>query len=84
MGVGVAAPASMCFYMISRNRKSINNIMKSRGRPKVDTHPVMVRMPTSLIERVDHARRAETDLPSRPEMIRRIVEEWFETESDDA
>ncbi|QIK42130.1 ribbon-helix-helix protein, CopG family [Pontivivens nitratireducens] len=44
----------------------------------------MVRMPTSLIERVDHARRAETDLPSRPEMIRRIVEEWFETESDDA
>ncbi|WP_322790855.1 ribbon-helix-helix protein, CopG family [Sulfitobacter indolifex] len=50
--------------------------MKSRGRPKVDTQPVMVRMPTALIEALDEARRAEEDLPSRPELIRRIVEEW--------
>lgn len=50
--------------------------MKSRGRPKVDTQPVMVRMPTALIETLDAARRAEEDLPSRPELIRRIVEEW--------
>lgn len=50
--------------------------MKSRGRPKVDTQPVMVRMPTALIEALDEARRAEEDLPTRPELIRRIVEEW--------
>lgn len=84
VGVGVAAPAPMCLYVISGNRKSISNIMKSRGRPKVDTHPVMVRMSASLIERLDDARRNEADLPSRPEMIRRIVEEWFETKDDDA
>lgn len=51
--------------------------MKSRGRPKVDTQPVMVRMPSELIEQLDEVRRAEADLPSRPELIRRIVEEWF-------
>jgi len=50
--------------------------MKSRGRPKVDTAPVMVRMPTTLIEALDEARRAEEDLPTRPELIRRILEEW--------
>ena len=51
--------------------------MKSRGRPKVNTQPVMVRMPIELIEKLDDVRRVEQDLPSRPEMIRRIVEEWF-------
>jgi len=33
-------------------------------------------MPTVLIEALDEARRVEEDLPSRPELIRRIVEEW--------
>ncbi|WP_245834343.1 ribbon-helix-helix protein, CopG family [Yoonia maricola] len=51
--------------------------MKSRGRPKVDTQPVMVRMPTELVEQLDQVRREEPDLPSRPELIRRIVEEWM-------
>ena len=50
--------------------------MKSRGRPKTDTALVMVRMPTALIETLDEARRAEEDLPTRPELIRRILEEW--------
>ncbi|KKL95361.1 hypothetical protein LCGC14_1855350 [marine sediment metagenome] len=50
--------------------------MKSRGRPKADTAPVMVRMPTALIAALDEARRAEEDLPTRPELIRRILEEW--------
>ncbi len=52
--------------------------MKSRGRPKADTAPVMVRMPTALIEALDEARRAEEDLPTRPELIRRILVEWAE------
>ena len=52
--------------------------MKSRGRPKTDTAPVMVRMPTALIETLDEARRAEEDLPTRPELIRRILVEWAE------
>jgi len=36
----------------------------------------MVRMPTALIAALDEARRAEEDLPTRPELIRRILEEW--------
>lgn len=52
--------------------------MKSRGRPKVDTQPIMVRMPTELIVQLDDVRRLEQDLPSRPEMIRRIVEQWLD------
>ncbi|MFG6553633.1 MULTISPECIES: ribbon-helix-helix protein, CopG family [unclassified Sulfitobacter] len=50
--------------------------MKSRGRPRVDTQPVMVRMPTELLAALDEARRVDEDLPSRPELIRRIIEDW--------
>ncbi|WP_339638343.1 ribbon-helix-helix protein, CopG family [uncultured Sulfitobacter sp.] len=57
--------------------------MKSRGRPNADTQPVMVRMPTELIEAIDAARRAEEDLPSRPELIRRIVGQWAEGRRQD-
>jgi metal-responsive CopG/Arc/MetJ family transcriptional regulator len=58
--------------------------MKSRGRPKVDTQPVMVRMPSELVGRLDDARRDEADLPSRPEMVRRIVEDWLSGRDDEA
>lgn len=51
--------------------------MKSRGRPKIDTSPVMVRMPDEMIAQLDEVRRMSEDLPSRPELIRRIVEEWL-------
>lgn len=51
--------------------------MKSRGRPKIDTSPVMVRMPDEMIAQLDVVRRTSEDLPSRPELIRRIVEEWL-------
>lgn len=52
--------------------------MKSRGGPRADTAPVIVRMPTALIKALDEARRAEEDLPTRPELIRRILVEWAE------
>ncbi len=51
--------------------------MKSRGRPKANTQPLMVRMPTALIEALDDVRRQEEDIPTRPELVRRIVEEWI-------
>nr|WP_246002260.1 ribbon-helix-helix protein, CopG family [Pacificibacter maritimus] len=34
-------------------------------------------MPAELIEQLDEIRRTEADLPSRPELIRRIVEDWM-------
>lgn len=44
--------------------------------PKKDTEALTVRLPRSLIEQIDDARRLESDPPTRPEMIRRILEGW--------
>ena len=40
--------------------------------------PQMVRMSAELIARIDEARRQAPDLPSRPEMIRRMLAEWLD------
>jgi metal-responsive CopG/Arc/MetJ family transcriptional regulator len=50
----------------------------SRGRPPVDTEAVNVRLPREMIEAIDAYRRAEEDLPTRPEAIRRLVEKALE------
>ena len=52
--------------------------MGSHGRPKLDTQPVVVRMRKWMIDELDDARRAASDLPSRPEMVRRILGKWAE------
>jgi len=44
--------------------------------PKKDTEALTVRLPRDLIEAVDEARRQEADIPTRPEMIRRILDAW--------
>ncbi len=36
---------------------------------------ILVRMPPELVEMLDEYRRAQSDLPSRPEAVRRIVSE---------
>lgn len=58
--------------------------MKSRGRPQVDTHPVMVRLPAATLQAIDDARRVEDDVPTRPEMIRRMIEEWLERRQENS
>lgn len=50
------------------------------GRPKKDTLGVMLRLPSDLLEAVDALRRDEADIPTRPEMIRRIIARYLETE----
>lgn len=40
---------------------------------------VLVRMPADLVEMLDEYRRAQPDLPSRPEAVRRIVSERLAT-----
>jgi hypothetical protein len=37
--------------------------------------PVQVRLPASLFEAIDRYRRWTDDLPSRPEAIRRLIEQ---------
>nr|WP_321510159.1 ribbon-helix-helix protein, CopG family [uncultured Celeribacter sp.] len=46
--------------------------------PKKDTEALTLRLPRELIEMIDDRRRAERDLPTRPEMIRRALVQWFE------
>lgn len=52
--------------------------MAKRGRPTVASTGIMLRMLDSDIKKIDNFRRQEPDLPTRPEMIRRIVAEWVE------
>ena len=50
-------------------------MISKKNAEKTDTQAVLVRMPVKMIERIDALRRAEDDLPTRPEMIRRLVEQ---------
>lgn len=52
--------------------------MSNRGRPAIDTIAVNVRMLAKTVQRIDDARRKEPDLPNRPEMVRRMVEDWLD------
>ncbi|MEP4929485.1 MAG: ribbon-helix-helix domain-containing protein [Hyphomicrobiales bacterium] len=58
--------------------------MKKVGRPKKDTEQVTVRLPVSTIEAIDSERKQQNDLPSRPEMIRRMIDDWIGAKSDSA
>lgn len=51
--------------------------MKKIGRPKKDTEQVTVRLLVETIEAIDASRKLEIDLPSRPEMIRRMIDDWL-------
>lgn len=54
---------------------------KKMGRPVADTEPVMIRMTRDMIKAIDEYRRTQEDLPTRPEVIRRVIAEWLERES---
>ncbi len=43
--------------------------------PKKDNIPMTLRISERLLEKIDELRRQEKDIPTRPEMIRRILEE---------
>ena len=58
--------------------------MKKMGRPKKDTEQVTVRLLVDTIEAIDNARKNQEDLPSRPEMIRRMIDAWFDRKSQDS
>lgn len=52
---------------------------KKMGRPQVDTEPVTIRMSRDMIKAIDDYRRTQEDLPTRPEVIRRVLAAWLET-----
>lgn len=49
-----------------------------KGRPRVDTEAINLRLSREMIEEIDNQRRLESDLPTRPEMIRRALVQWLE------
>jgi hypothetical protein len=51
-------------------------VMKKMGRPPVDTASITLRLHKDMIALIDDARRKEEDIPTRPEMIRRVLEAW--------
>jgi metal-responsive CopG/Arc/MetJ family transcriptional regulator len=52
--------------------------MNSEKKIRRGNEPVTLRLPDELIEAVDELRRNQKDIPSRPEMIRRILQAWIE------
>ncbi|PRA86940.1 hypothetical protein CQ054_07010 [Ochrobactrum sp. MYb29] len=54
--------------------KAIDETNKpKKGRPAVDTEAVNLRLSRDIIQALDDFRRAEEDIPNRPEGIRRIL-----------
>jgi metal-responsive CopG/Arc/MetJ family transcriptional regulator len=58
--------------------KSQQAIMKKIGRPKSETSAITLRLPDEMIQELDLVRRNEDDIPTRPEMIRRILADWLD------
>ncbi|WP_157968829.1 hypothetical protein [Tropicimonas sp. IMCC34011] len=52
--------------------------MAKMGRPKLDTEPVTIRMDRQMLKAIDDYRRVQQDLPSRPEVVRRVMTEWLQ------
>jgi len=52
----------------------MNDEKKNVGRPKIDTEAINLRLPRDMIQAIDELRRVEPDLPTRPEMIRRMLQ----------
>ena len=54
-------------------------MLEKKKRKKGTSEGVLVRLPDNMIAQLDDVRRGEEDIPTRPEMIRRILQDWLET-----
>ena len=53
---------------------SVSSAKKRTGRPSVDSEAVNVRLVRADLDRLDAWREGQTDQPSRPEAVRRLIE----------
>ena len=44
--------------------------------PRKDTEALTLRLSKELIEEIDSVRRTDPDIPTRPELIRRVLAAW--------
>ena len=56
--------------------------MAKVGRPRTNSTPVLVRLSPEALEWLDGLIDREADQPSRPEMIRRIIDQKIANEED--
>lgn len=56
--------------------------MAKMGRPPKDTEPVTIRMDQELLRVIDEFRRQQPDMPSRPEVVRRVMQRWLQDQKD--
>ncbi|OZB13950.1 MAG: hypothetical protein B7X55_12110 [Rhodobacterales bacterium 34-62-10] len=53
--------------------------MARPGRPRSDTEGITLRLPREVLARIDEMRRVEKDIPTRQEMVRRVIEKVLTT-----
>jgi len=51
--------------------------MTAQKKQTGPSEAILVRLPDELLQPLDALRRAETHPPTRPEMIRRILQAWI-------
>ena len=56
--------------------------MVKKGRPPVDSKGIMLRLHSDVIKIIDDIRREEEDMPTRPEMIRRMLSDWIDNKKN--
>jgi hypothetical protein len=73
----------ICLWYQQYMRTSIRGTKKSRGRPKTTGIGTQIgmRWHMAILEAIDEWRRLQPDLPSRPEAIRRLVEQGLKGKS---
>lgn len=54
------------------------NEKRGKGRPPVDSEAINLRLSRELLDALDEQRRLERDLPTRPEMIRRMMVKFLQ------
>lgn len=78
--MSVATARLACYFLHALNRgcQLLHAKKVGRGRPKVDTEQVAVRLPRDLLDVIDKVLAAETEpkLLSRPDVVRSIIRDW--------
>lgn len=54
-----------------------NNTKREKGRPRTEAVPLTVRIYPKTIKNLDAFIATQSDKPSRPEAIRRILDDWL-------
>jgi len=56
--------------------------MEKTGRPKKETEQICTRFEIDDVLALDELRKTEKDLPSRPEMLRRVLSRYVKDHSE--